>query len=105
LQSTFTSAADLARQAYFVPRFLMLDRFDNLATVRELEAPVLVVHGSHDRLIPPAHGRALAKAAERGTYLAYDAGHNDCPPDWARFFDDVERFLRTRTHVLPSAPT
>jgi hypothetical protein len=25
--------------------------------------------------------------------IAYDAGHNDCPPDWKVFWRDVEGFL------------
>jgi hypothetical protein len=26
--------------------------------------------------------------------IAYEAGHNDCPPDWEIFWRDVENFLR-----------
>jgi hypothetical protein len=36
---------------------------------------------------------ALHKAAKQGTLIVYDAGHNDCPPDWKIFWEDVEGFL------------
>jgi hypothetical protein len=26
--------------------------------------------------------------------IAYDAGHNDCPPDWSVFWRDAEEFLK-----------
>jgi hypothetical protein len=26
--------------------------------------------------------------------IVYEAGHNDCPPDWAVFWRDVDEFLR-----------
>jgi pimeloyl-ACP methyl ester carboxylesterase len=36
-------------------------RHDTRARLPELDMPVLVVHGEEDRLIPPSHGRELAR--------------------------------------------
>ncbi len=60
----------------------MLDPFDNLAAVAEFEGPVLVIHGEHDSMIPPAHGRALAGSAPLGELVLVNCGHNDCPRPW-----------------------
>ena len=48
----------------------------------------------------PMATQALAGAAQNGKLIAYDAGHNDCPPDWGLFWRDVGLFLRD-AKVLP----
>ena len=81
LEAPFTSAADVAARHYwYVPaRYLLLDRFDSRAKIDRIGAPLLVVHGERDRVIPVKFGRALFEAAaepkEARFYPA--AGHND----------------------------
>jgi fermentation-respiration switch protein FrsA (DUF1100 family) len=58
-----------------------------------------VVHGRNDDLIPVDHGRALARAARHGKLTLYDAGHNDCPPDFEVFYRELRAFL-TAASVL-----
>jgi len=91
--STFTSARSFAKR-FLVPPFLVRDPFDNLSVVKSYPGPVLIMHGQHDEIIPFSHGRALYSAAQNGKMIVYDAGHNDCPPDWNVFRRDVEGFLR-----------
>ncbi|MDP3284387.1 MAG: alpha/beta hydrolase [Desulfobacterales bacterium] len=93
LMSTFTSVRSFASK-YFVPGFLMRDPFDNLEAVGSYSGPVLIIHGKHDEIIPFSHGIALSKAARNHKMIAYDCGHNDCPPDPVRFREDIEYFLR-----------
>jgi fermentation-respiration switch protein FrsA (DUF1100 family) len=82
LESSFTSVRRMARRhGLFGP--LVRDPFDVAAAVAAFEGPVLVVHGEQDRLIPAAHGRALAERAPHGTLVLVDCGHNDCPRPWA----------------------
>lgn len=92
LTSSFTSARFFA-SAYLAPGFLVLDDFDNLSTVRNYPNPVLVVHGAHDEIVPFSHGEALAQAAPQGRLISYPCGHNDCPPDWQQFREDLTTFL------------
>jgi hypothetical protein len=93
LASTFTGIRAMASR-YLVPGFMVRDPFDNLTVVRDFSGPVLVVHGRHDDIIPFQHGTTLQKAARRAKLLAYDCGHNDCPPDAERFWRDIATFLR-----------
>jgi pimeloyl-ACP methyl ester carboxylesterase len=57
---------------------------------------VLVIHGEFDEVVPFGHGQALHRAAPNAGMIVYRAGHNDCPPDWAVFWRDVEDFLRAK---------
>ena len=93
LTSTFTGIRAMASR-YLVPGFMVRDPFDNLTVVRNFSGPVLIVHGRYDDIIPFHHGTTLQKAARRAKLLAYDCGHNDCPPDAERFWRDIAAFLR-----------
>ena len=65
LESTFSSAADMARQV--APRLplhvLVRRKFDSTARIRKVSSPVLVVHGNDDSVVPLAPGRKLYEAA------------------------------------------
>jgi hypothetical protein len=93
LMSAFTGVRSLAKR-YLAPPFLVRDPFDNLAVVKDYPNPVLIIHGRRDAIIPFTHGQKLHQAAKRGELIVYNAGHNDCPPDWDVFWKDVEGFLR-----------
>jgi uncharacterized protein len=94
LMSCFTSVRAFTAR-YLAPGFLVRDPFDNLAAVRNYPGPVLVMHGEFDEIVPFSHGQALHAAARNAKMIAYEAGHNDCPPNWSIFWRDVEDFLRT----------
>lgn len=79
LSAPFTSLPDVAAEkARWLPvRLLLRDRFDNLAKIGDLPMPVLIQHGSADTLIPLAHGKALADAAQDGTLQVIESGGHD----------------------------
>jgi fermentation-respiration switch protein FrsA (DUF1100 family) len=70
-----------------------------LAAVQKYSGPILILHGSRDEIIPYKHGKMLYQAAQNGKMITYTAGHNDFPPDWERFWIDIEAFLR-ETKIL-----
>lgn len=81
LEAPFTSLSDAAAAHYpFVPaRWLILDRFDSLARITAIGAPLLILHGARDRTVPQRLGRALFDAArepKQGHWLA-DGDHTD----------------------------
>jgi hypothetical protein len=65
LDAPYTSAVDLAASVYpFLPvRALMTDRYETLRYIAKVRAPILVVHGDRDRVIPLEMGRAVYAAA------------------------------------------
>jgi uncharacterized protein len=81
LQSPFTSAADVAVQRYwFVPvRLLMKDQFRSDLRIGKVTAPVLVLHGDRDNIVPMALAErlyGLINAPKRFVRFA-GVGHND----------------------------
>ncbi|MEO8018167.1 MAG: alpha/beta hydrolase [Pseudomonadota bacterium] len=81
LESTFTSVADIVR-GYGVPDWLVLNRFDTVAVLRDYQGPVLILHGTEDVNIPPVHARLNRAAARNSVLYMSRCGHNDCPPHW-----------------------
>ena len=79
LRSPFTSLADVGRVHYpFLPvRLLLRDRFDVVGAVRDVQAPVLVVAGEADTIIPAQQSRAVAEAAGAEFIVVPSADHND----------------------------
>jgi hypothetical protein len=83
LESPYTSLPDVAAKTYFfVPvRFLMKDHFDNLSKIQNVNAPVFIIKGSKDNIIPPSHGQALFNQAEEPKEILKleGYGHNNLP--------------------------
>jgi len=80
LESPFTSAADMARRHYaLVPRFLLRLSLDNVSAIAQVRCPILLFHGTADRLVPTAMGMRVAAAAPGPVevVLIQNAGHND----------------------------
>jgi uncharacterized protein len=55
------------------------DRFDSLSKIGEVSAPILVLHGERDRVVPIRFGRALFAAAPepKEFWAAENAGHEN----------------------------
>ena len=47
---------------------------------KQIEQPTIVVHGSLDRLLPPAHGRAVAKAIPNAKFELIEGMGHDIQP-------------------------
>jgi fermentation-respiration switch protein FrsA (DUF1100 family) len=81
LEAPYSSIADVAAQRYwFVPaRLLLKDKFDAMAHIGAVRAPILVLMGARDVIVPPKFARALFDAAPepKELWLAPDGGHED----------------------------
>ncbi|MCH7936192.1 MAG: alpha/beta hydrolase [Proteobacteria bacterium] len=81
LESPFTSLADAAAEHYpFVPaRMLIKDRYDSLAKIDRIMAPLFVFAGENDMIIPPRHGKTLFEAARqpKESHWIPGGGHNN----------------------------
>jgi hypothetical protein len=81
LEAPYTSITDMARLRFpFAPTgWLLLDRFESSRIISGVRAPVLVMHGARDRIVPVTMGRTLYEAAAppKELWIAPEAGHVD----------------------------
>jgi fermentation-respiration switch protein FrsA (DUF1100 family) len=81
LEAPLTSTVDVGRRVYFwLPlRWLVTDRYDNEHNIRAVTAPVLILHGERDSIVPVSMGRRLYDAAKEPKRLELlpRGGHND----------------------------
>ena len=79
LQSPFSSFIDLAR--YHYPWLLMKpwDRFDSIKRIPMSVAPLLILHGQNDSIVPYSQGFALFEQAHEPKKMLHfeHIGHND----------------------------
>lgn len=104
LRSPFTSLADTAAVHYpWLPvRQLLIDSYPSLERIPALRAPLLVIAGDRDDVVPESLSRRLFDAAPQPKeyLLVPGAGHNDRSLlDGAVMIDGVEHFL-AGTRVL-----
>ena len=98
-ESPFTSAVEMGQRAFpWLPvRWIMRNRFASIEKVGRYHGPLLIVHGTHDTLIPFAMGQALfARANEpKRFYPVVGADHNDVALTGGRLYmQAIDSFLR-----------
>jgi fermentation-respiration switch protein FrsA (DUF1100 family) len=81
LEAPYTSVVDVAAARFpVVPvDLLMIDRFDSLSRIDEIDEPLLVMHGDADRVIAQRFGRELFAAADdpKTGFWPDGVGHKD----------------------------
>lgn len=100
LDSPFTSTVAMGKLVF--PRlpvdWMVRQRYDNLAKVGRLKAPLLVLHSPDDEIIPSAMGQLLwAAAPEPKRFVETSGDHNSgytTTPHWA---PSIATFLKTYT--------
>lgn len=98
LRSPFPSLQAVAAVHYpFLPtRFLLRDRYDTLQSISLIKAPILVVAGSADSIVPTHLSRTVYEAATVDAHWALidNADHNDPALSFGQpLLDAVDRFL------------
>lgn len=98
VESSFTRGREMARRMLLIPflEYVPQSRFDSLAKIGRVRAPVLVIHGVEDTVVPFSMGQRLFQAAPEPKYfLAVEgAGHNDVfLSDGVRYLDRLKMFI------------
>lgn len=95
LEAPFTSAAAVASMRYwYIPvGLLMEDQFHSDRRIAKVTAPLLILHGARDRVVPYAMGERLFELANKPKHIVrfLDAGHDNLDANGA--LNAVARFL------------
>ena len=100
IESGLSSASSLATHRFWwLPRMLHFvgkNDFESAQKLRRVKAPVLIVHGEPDPVIPTSEGRLLFEAANEPKRLLIfpGAGHNVFGSLGDSYLDQVVEFIR-----------
>lgn len=107
LESPFTSIRGMGRHHYpllwLLAGWMIEARYDNLAKIGKLKAPLLIFHGDRDEIVPQRMGRALYGRAPqpKAFYAIPGARHNDSyevggEAYWQQWQDFLRQILQDR---------
>jgi len=103
LQSGFRSLPTIARDTFaplkVMPGFAFPEpKLDNEKVLRGVHAPLLILHGKHDRIVPFHHGEELYRTASQPKIFVplEHSGHNDtCTADGDLYDKAVSDFVKS----------
>ena len=108
LDAPYTSIVDVAEASYpYLPvRPFIFDRYETMRFLPKVKAPLLVMHGEDDRVIPVEMGKAVYAAANAPKEIATfpRAGHSDHHLHGS--YDELFRWvdaLRAKAHARETA--
>jgi fermentation-respiration switch protein FrsA (DUF1100 family) len=99
LESTFTSAKDMAKSAFgFIPVYWIIKtKLNSIDKISKIRVPILFLHGTEDRTVPIKLGRRLYEAANglKEFYQIQGADHNDTYIIGGQpYFDKLFEFIK-----------
>lgn len=102
IESSFTSILDMVKvkkkYRIFPINWLLHQRFDSIAKVKELKMPVLFTHGTADELVPASMSEQLYQACPEPKQLLMipDADHNHVREMGGdRYRETIKKFLES----------
>lgn len=102
LEAPFTSVVDVGASRYpFVPvRLIWRDRYDAVEKIGAVHAPLLLLHGEADQVVPIRFGKKLFDAANDPKQAVYlpEVGHNNI------YGLKVQQLVLSFLSKLPTAP-
>ena len=78
LETPFTSMVDAAKIFYpYIPvKFLLKDKFENKKKIKNIDLPILVMHGEADQIVPFSMGKKMFELANEPKY-SYFTKHDN----------------------------
>jgi fermentation-respiration switch protein FrsA (DUF1100 family) len=95
LDSPFTSIVERAGQLYpWLPVYLFLkDRYESILRIAKVRAPIFIVHGEADDVVPVDMGRRLFEAANEPKEIKIFAGAGHDDHDQHGSFEIINRWI------------
>jgi len=97
LEAPFQSLTRFARDRYawLLPGLYLKFNFDNDKKIKNVKIPVLIIHGTHDEVIPLHYGKALFDAYDGpGKFVAINGATHNNLSDFPEYFLELADFLK-----------
>ena len=97
LESSFTSVMDMGRHYYpYLPiRWISRIKYPTLDRIKQVHAPLLIIHSLTDDIVPYAQGKKLFESAhEPKSFLEITGDHNNgFMESNGRYLDGIDQFI------------
>jgi fermentation-respiration switch protein FrsA (DUF1100 family) len=97
LETPFTSMVDAAKKFYpYIPiRLLLKDRYDNERKVKNINIPILIMHGEKDTIVPISMGKRIFKLANEPKYSYFTENDNHMMDYDNKLINVLKRFIKS----------
>ena len=97
LETPFTSMIDAAKAFYpYIPVSLLLkDRFDNKNKIKNINSPLLVMHGEVDQIVPFSMGQKIYEIANKPKYSYFTKHDNHMMEYDKNLINTLNSFLKS----------
>lgn len=95
LESPFTSMVDAGKEKYpFLPvKFLLKDKYLSSAKIKNINSPILVMHGKVDKLVPFHMGKKMYELAKKPKY-SYFSEYDDHMMEYNKMLlNELKKFI------------
>jgi pimeloyl-ACP methyl ester carboxylesterase len=94
LESPYYSMVHLAQRYYpWAPTFLLKYPLNSFMWMPRVQAPILVLHGKRDELIPVEEGKALAALSKNAKLVLFEQGHHNDLNQFPNYWEELGIFL------------
>ena len=96
LESPFTSMAELAKKYYpYLPINLILkDKFNSIKKIKLIEAPILIMHGKKDKIVPFNMGFRIYEVANNPKFNYFNSNDDHMMDFNKDMINSLENFIK-----------
>ncbi len=97
LESPFWSLEAMAQLVYpWAPTFFLKYKFHSHEHIARIKAPILVLHGDRDEVIPQSQGEELAKLNPAARFVNITGGHHNDLDSFDLYWSTLKEFTNQR---------
>jgi uncharacterized protein len=95
LETPFDTLSSLLSVHYpIVPKFFLRYHFNNIDRIKDIKAPILIVHGTADQIIPYEIGKTVAeKLTEKDSFITVENGGHNNLSNFEAYWQGLKGFL------------
>jgi alpha-beta hydrolase superfamily lysophospholipase len=94
LETPYFSLSAMAKERFpILPGFIMKYPMPSADWITKVTAPILILHGNEDEVIPFTQGKRLSEVSKRAVFVEINRGHHNDLEEFPKFWDSIKGFL------------